>query len=524
MTKRGWGYSLRKNLAKKLYPKGMWDAHSEQATMNTYLDFSLYDIAHSQAIHRAFQDTLEIRNITWFIPDFHHAYYGGIYTILRFAAHLKTAHNVENQFALVSSQSEQLIADKIYTAFHDLNGSKVQQIRTYDDLDKLSSTDVGIATLWNTAYYLLRFNRTKRKFYFLQDYEALFYPAGTIHAQVEATYRFGFYGIANTPSIKQFYEDQYEGSADFFYPCVDIDVFQPSEPQHAEKSIPYKVFFYGRPEHPRNGFELGIAGLKQLKAKLGDDVSILSAGDDWDPVDFGLRGIVENLGLLDYEQTAELYRTCDAALVLMFTRHPSYLPLELMASGCLVVTNYNPATTWLLEDGVNCILTAPSPTCIAGALHHALTQPELHQTITTNAVNTIHESYQDWHEKIDEIYRLMCAPKTSISTIDEELTLYPIKDSDTVDLNTITTEDNKARSISTTPNEICYLLTRARRVVQQGGWRGLISEAFRYFRWRLDDFNGRTLWSIAGIISLSVTLVFLNLIKIKDYQQESNSR
>jgi hypothetical protein len=44
---------------------------------------------------------------------------------------------------------------------------------------------------------------------------------------------------------------------------------------------------------------------------------------------------VENLGLLDYRQTADLYRTCHAGAVLMLTRHPSYIPLELMASGAL---------------------------------------------------------------------------------------------------------------------------------------------------------------------------------------------
>ena len=40
---------------------------------------------------------------------------------------------------------------------------------------------------------------TKRKFYFVQDYEPLFYPASSRSALAEATYRFGMPAIVNTP-------------------------------------------------------------------------------------------------------------------------------------------------------------------------------------------------------------------------------------------------------------------------------------------------------------------------------------
>ena len=63
------------------------------------------------------------------------------------------------------------------------------------------------------------------------------------------------------------------------------------------------------------------------------------AGAEWDPGAYGLGGVVRHLGLLPYEDTGALYRACDAGLVAMATRHPSYLPFELMASGAVVVTN-----------------------------------------------------------------------------------------------------------------------------------------------------------------------------------------
>src|ERR1035441_8673683 len=52
----------------------------------------------------------------------------------------------------------------------------------------------------------------------------------------------------------------------------------------------------------------------------------------------------------------------------MKTRHPSYLPLELMACGAAVVTNRNPYTGWLLRDGENCVLAETSPSALAESL------------------------------------------------------------------------------------------------------------------------------------------------------------
>lgn len=374
------------------------------------LDFSVSDLEASQKALQSFRDHSPVQSITWFLPDFYNPFYGGVHTILRFAAHLEATKGVCNQFVIVGSMSEKQIARLIAQAFPDLSETLVRRIQTYEQLDQVPGTDAAIATLWNTAYFLLRFNSTKRKFYFLQDYEPIFYPAGSTYAQVEATYQFGFYGIANTPSIKKLYEEQYGGTAEFFVPAVDTQVFHPGEPPRNVHSDPYTVFFYGRPEHPRNGFELGAATLIKLKKRLGDRVRIVAAGATWHPGDFGLQGIVENLGILAYSQTAELYRDCQAGLIMMFTRHPSYLPLELMASGCLVVSNYNPATTWLLKDRENCLLSKASGSCLAEALERALLDEQARTRITTNAIGQVQTAYSDWEGEIEKVYRFICNP------------------------------------------------------------------------------------------------------------------
>jgi len=46
----------------------------------------------------------------------------------------------------------------------------------------LPDAEICFASLWTTAHYLLPYFRTSAEFYFIQDYEPLFYPAGTEHA------------------------------------------------------------------------------------------------------------------------------------------------------------------------------------------------------------------------------------------------------------------------------------------------------------------------------------------------------
>jgi glycosyltransferase involved in cell wall biosynthesis len=140
---------------------------------------------------------------------------------------------------------------------------------------------------------------------------------------------------------------------------------------------------------------------------MGGGVRIVAAGEDWDPRDWNLEGAVTNLGLLTYRQTAALYRTCDAGVVSMMTCHPSYIPLELMASGALVVSNRNPHTAWLLQHRVNSLITECSASCFADALEEALTDPELRTRLTSAALELIRERYSRWDEQAEKAYRFM---------------------------------------------------------------------------------------------------------------------
>jgi glycosyltransferase involved in cell wall biosynthesis len=406
----GWAF-LKNKIINKLLIRKSWSSYNLDARSFAHImDFSSEDIRASRMLHKIHQGEIDIDSITWFLPEFEHAYYGGIQTLLRFADYLKGTKGVENRFVILGNMDADKIGGKISNAFPGLSGQPVIQFNHYEQVDKFPATDAAIASLWGTAYFLLRFNQTKRKFYFIQDYEPLFYPAGSISAQVDSTYLFGYYGITNTPTLKEIYESQYAGQAEYFLPCVDTNVFYPAVDQDRLSDNPRTLFFYGRPSVPRNGFELGAQAIRILKMRLGSQVRIVAAGENWKPKDYDLDGVIENLGLLDYYQTAGLYRACKAGLVMMFTRHPSYLPFELMASGSLVISNKNPATSWFLKDGENCRLSDVSATCLARVLEESLLDTDANKRITSSALNQIKDEFYDWGQQFDKIFRFMRNP------------------------------------------------------------------------------------------------------------------
>lgn len=416
------------------FDKWFWERYSRDALVNCQQwDFDLHDLEANRRLLEENAGPMTINSITWFLPLFQHAYFGGIYTILRFAAYFKQHKGVQSRFVMVvpgstfNQRDLATVRNSIGEAFPALADADLTVVKDYADLEGLTYSDLAVATLWSTAYYVLRYNKTRRKAYFIQDFEPLFYPAGSSYAQAEASYRFGFVGVTNTQSLKQIYEQQYGAKAVAFTPSVDTNLFQPAlaltdpagssdggqqasfgaistRPNQNGQHGPYRVFFYGRPGQPRNAFELGITALRLLKERLGDGVEIVSAGANWEPRQYGVERVIENLGLLSYKQTARLYQSCQVGLSMMFTKHPSYLPFELMASGCLVVANDNPATSWLLRNRENCLTSPASASCLALTLELGLRDPHLRKSITYRAWREIEHTYANWETQIEKVY------------------------------------------------------------------------------------------------------------------------
>jgi glycosyltransferase involved in cell wall biosynthesis len=379
---------------------------SDQLALSGAFDIDDAAVADNAALIGRYRrlDAFHPRSIRWYLPFFHHVYFGGTHTLLRFADQFARRHNVQNHFHCydVGAPAVATMSTKVATAFPALAGSTFSSAH---EGRSLPPCDAAIATLWSSAYPMLHARDVRAKFYFVQDNEPQFYPAGAGSALAEQTYRFGFPGIVNTPGLAEVYRS-YGNPAVSFVPAVDVDRYHPADrPRPA--GGPVRVFFYGRPKTSRNAFGLGIAALAQLKRDHGEQVEVICAGENWSPSQFGLAGQIRNLGVLQsLDEVAALYRSCDIGLVFMFTKHPSYQPFEFMASGMATVSNINSATAWMLRDGENCLLTPPLPTPTAERLGRLVEDAELRARIAAAGLHEVRR--HRWEDQIEAVWDAVC--------------------------------------------------------------------------------------------------------------------
>jgi glycosyltransferase involved in cell wall biosynthesis len=270
-----------------------------------------------------------------------------------------------------------------------------------DPEDALPPCDIAFCTLWTSAYHLARYNRCRGKFYLVQDFEGGFSRENSVAALAEETYRLGFVGVANTPGVRDMYRS-YGNEAEYFVPAVDRQIYSP-----ARRPLPedvFRVVVYGRPDRPRNAFALAVESLRELKRRHGERVEILSAGAEFDVAEYGLEGVLVNLGLLpDMHAVASLYRSSHVGLVFMLSRHPSYQPFEYMASGCAVVTNVNEANAWFLRDRDNALVVPALRTAVVEALEELMEDPDLRRRLIGRGLETV--STADWNQEMEIVYR-----------------------------------------------------------------------------------------------------------------------
>jgi O-antigen biosynthesis protein len=348
------------------------------------------------------------RVCNWYLPQFSNPFYGGIMTILRLADYLQRCYGIKQRIVVCGNSKPLEVRANVALAFPALSQAEVIILNMPAASSAIPPADYSIATLWTTAYIVLGVRNTGYKFYMIQDFEPAFYPAGSTYAQAELTYHFGFFGIANTQSLKEIYERDYGGCAVLLRPSIDKSVFYPAT--EAKPTSIKRLFYYARPGAPRNGFELAAVALQRLKQKYGNSIDIVCAGADWDPADYGLKGVVRSIGMLPYAATGNLYRTCHVGLVMMMTKHPSYLPFEMMACGAILVTNFNPANTWLLKNRENCLLSAPTASSLLDRLSYALDQYDELASLRERAAAQIFTDTGDWDNSLSEVARFMLHP------------------------------------------------------------------------------------------------------------------
>lgn len=366
-----------------------------------------------EAAHAQLVGPRPVTTVNWFLPDIDSPFYGGINTALRIADQLAADHGVANRFVVMAPPNEAFFRSALAAAFPRLADSA---ICFYDGSVQsmeanVPASDVAIATLWVTAYAVAQFTRTSRRFYLIQDFEPMFYPAGSLYALTEETYRLGLYGLCNTERLRNIYADEYDGTGYGFMPAVQSNVFHADGRRPLEHDGPARVFVYARPGHWRNCWELAGLALDEVKRRYGDGVHLVTAGSWAGAEDLG-RGI-DHRGLLDYRDTGDLYRTCDVGVALTLSKHPSYLPLELLACGVPVVAFDNPAGDWILEHEGNSLRCPRTVDGLADAISRLVEDQALRARLSTRGLESISARHSDWHAALGGIHDFLVDPESA---------------------------------------------------------------------------------------------------------------
>lgn len=329
----------------------------------------------------------------WFIPDFGEGS-GGHLNIFRFVRGLE-ARGMRCAVVIVGhhSHANQGVASaKVRAYFGDT------QAKVLFDQDPLPAAKYAIATSWLTAHYLRHYNAERAgKYYFIQDYEPMFYSSGFDAVAAEQTYEFGYGMICAGGWIEREIAARHgvEALGHFGF-SYDHDIYRP----YPRRDVTKRVFFYVRPPTPRRGFELGIMAL-DLVGKRRPGVEFIFAG--WDMSGYRFDHVHLNAGVLKVSDLPDLYSHCDVALILSFS-NMSLLPYEVMACGCAVVSNDDACATWGLNEEVATFSRA-TPESIADAIVGLIDDDVRRQAQVASALSFVNAT--SWEREVDRVHGML---------------------------------------------------------------------------------------------------------------------
>lgn len=266
-----------------------------------------------------------------------------------------------------------------------------------EELRDFKNQDVVFATSWETAYAVFNLQEEHlHKFYFVQDFEPVFFGVGSRYMLAEATYKFGFYGITAGKWLVEKVA-QYGMQADYFDFGADIDIYKPKRLIAKKK----KISFYARAHTERRGFEIGVMALKIFKERY-PEYEIEFFGQDMSNYDIPFE--FTDRGILNKEQLAEVYHESIACLVLSLT-NVSLLPLELLVAGCVPVMNDGDNNRMVLGEIDDILYTEAYPVALANALCQAVERQDINEHAQKMSEKYTGLSWEESYKKVEMIIR-----------------------------------------------------------------------------------------------------------------------
>ncbi len=229
-----------------------------------------------------------------------------------------------------------------------------------------TAQDLFITTSWWTTHVVNQSVPPSQMLYLLQEDERMFYVYGDEHLACSNTLKDQRIPVLiNTELLyKHLVAEEVilpAREAHWFEPAFPSTLYQPHLMGERLGGSKRRLCFYARPLHRRNLYQFGLELLEQAIERSQLDLEqweIHLIGSNIPPEALGklCKPVIHNS--LPWADYARLIRTMDLGLSLMYTPHPSYPPLDLVASGAVVVSNQFGCKTSLHNYSRN-IICAP---------------------------------------------------------------------------------------------------------------------------------------------------------------------
>lgn len=329
--------------------------------------------------------------------------FGGVGTALVLAALLATRLRADLRIVTRGPHTSNIGFDSVLAAHNITFDGKVDFVHAPAGENRsfpLGERDLVLTTSWWTTKAVLGIVPLERILYLLQEDERMFYPFGddrVMCAQTLATP--GLKRVINSNLLYRHLTDTRSGppaigDALWFEPAFPAYPRRPRKPMGTKG----RFFFYARPLHARNLYWRGLEVIEHaiLQGVLDPETwDIYFVGSQLSKVELpggAVPILVQDLSWKDY---AALIATMDVGLSLMDTPHPSYPPLDLSASGAVVVTNQHGLKTDLLHYSRNIICADVSveglTAGIASAIALARDSKQRMENLESDTIN------RDWH-------------------------------------------------------------------------------------------------------------------------------
>src|SRR6266542_859023 len=372
-------------------------SEEEELFVNTVAEMPGLDI--SAPLNLVLSDTLAMRpHIDVLLPSLRvEDMSGGPNTALLLAGHLaETGESVRLIATGVSTGGKEIA---IYSHMDRLLQRQVDRgrITLVDGSDRsnpimVGANDLFLATAWWTAQMAkdgMQKTNYDKFIYLIQDFEPILHEGSTYQALALDTYGLPHIPVVNSKLLRdhlikegcgRYSQQAFAEDALFFEPAIDRSRFFPDVHKKQDPGVPKRrvLLFYARPTRARrNLFEIGVVALRRAVAAgllEKDTWEIWGMGEQFDAVPLGNGVFLDPLPWMSFDGYGERVRTADLLLSLMFSPHPSYPPLEMAASGKLVVTNsFSVKTAERMRAlSPNILVAAPNPDSVAAVLQNAV--------------------------------------------------------------------------------------------------------------------------------------------------------